>query len=426
VGLSHFQDELSYLHENNVYFISSYKSGEGFITYAFEKEGSSGDISLLYRAPEVSDDQWLSMPESERMERLKNIKIRLKTFIDSNKIAPTGLKPDALGGYSQELNSATNTSYGWEVSHKKYEINLQRVLREIKDVTKIFKETHSIHAHVAFEIPQNYAEYENFIYWYKHFNDYLYLKGMEEGLHGNDLTSVANMADDMKENNSWGERIQRWIQRWRGIEPLPDPLSQNIVVEKQKDLGATNSKFFSAGLRGKIYGPASEGNAKIGIELRDSTRNLNLLGHYMQSLSVSIQNRIWENSDLALVKKNSLRLTSSAPKALKEIGSLVRPDDARLFAKVEPTVYFGLVHFENMAIYNYKTKTWQQVPPDVRARLQQARAQYEHDLVALQTELEEKKAKGEHVDDELVKLAIRMSLAGWAKQAKASELFENY
>lgn len=415
-GLEKFKDELQYLHDNNVYMIDSHWSGNSFVTYSFEKEGTSADISLLFRPPQIADEEWLNKPEQERMKLLRKIHIPLKTFTSADLVAPTELKPEAVGGYSQEVGGTKNwLEYGWEISHKKYEINWQRLMRSVKDLAHIFKQTDSFHVHVVFELPKKYASYENFIYWYKQFNDYLYLKGLEEGLHGNYLTGVANLSADI----SWSEKIRGWLRLFYS--------KSNVVEENQDLLGKRNSKFFSAGLRAGIYGPASNDQSmKIGLELRDATRNMNLLSQFVEKLSHSLESRPWENSALPEIKKESLRLTSDRPTARDGISSVVSAEYAKLFSKIEPTVYFGLIRYEETNVYNYKNKSWVEISPEIRARLQEARAGYEHDLKALETELREKKAKGEQVEDEIVKLAIRMSLAGWAKHARAAELFENY
>ncbi|HWU42806.1 MAG TPA: hypothetical protein VN132_05180, partial [Bdellovibrio sp.] len=208
VGLSNFKEELDYLQQNNVYFIEGRKTGNGLLTYAFEKEGITTDITLFYRPPKIPEQTWLDMSEEDRFAILKKVPIQLKTFVGENVIAPTGLKPNFVGGYSQELSNSTLKGYGWEISHKKYEINRQRLMREIREIAGIFKSTHSFHVHIVFELPKKYERYKDFIYWYKQVNDYLYLKGLEEGLHGNYLTGVANIAADM----SWGERIADWFR----------------------------------------------------------------------------------------------------------------------------------------------------------------------------------------------------------------------
>ena len=62
--------KLNYLLNESVYFIeanpirSSLESKEAssLVTYAFEKEGNSADISLLYRPPQYAETEWLNIP----------------------------------------------------------------------------------------------------------------------------------------------------------------------------------------------------------------------------------------------------------------------------------------------------------------------------------------------------------------------------
>lgn len=415
VGLAHFKNELSYLHAENVNFIESrWGSDSSFVTFSFEKEGNTEDISLLYRPPGVSEDAWWLKSESQRISELRNVSVPLKKFISADVIAPTGLKPESVGGYSLEANDHVHKSYGWEISHKKYEINQQRLMREIRDIAKLFNQTHSFHVHLAFELPHKYAQYENFIYWFKHVNDYLYLKGLEEGLHGNYLTGVANMASDF----GWMSRL---LSRFKGL------YTGSMIQESQAKLNRRNSKYFSAGLRAEIYGEGSSSDyKKLGIELRDSTRNMDKLDRYTSTIADSIQARVWEKSDLSKIKTQGLRLNSDRAATKKMLLKAVSSDYAKLFSRADATADFGLIEYESMPIYNYKSKSFFTVAPDVANRIKSARADYKQDLVWLEDELRRLALKGEKTEIEIVQTAIRMSLATWAKKARVAELFSEF
>gem|GEM_PF-954934 len=97
-GLNLFKTELEYLHKKNAYFVESKRTGDGFVTYSFEKEGNSADISLLFRPPTIPEHQWLEMPEAQRIALLRNVRIPLKTFTKASVVMPTDLKPAAVGG----------------------------------------------------------------------------------------------------------------------------------------------------------------------------------------------------------------------------------------------------------------------------------------------------------------------------------------
>jgi len=288
-------------------------------------------------------------------------------------------------------------------------------MREVTDLSKLFKQTHSFQVHLVSELPKKYEKYENFIFWYKHLNDYLYLRGLEEGLHGNYLTGVANVAADL----SWSERILGWLKQFY--------TPRNSIHESQGSLGKKNSKFFSAGLRAGLYGPATnKKNMKIGIELRDSTRNMQLLDQVTEQISESLENKIWETEVLIEIKSSALRLTSDRPTARDEITQIVSAKYAKLFAEIEPTVYFGLIQYENAKIYDYQNRKWIEPDAEVITRIQEARKLFEKDLLDLEIELTNLKANGQNTEKEIVKTALRMSLSTWAKRAKASELFSGF
>lgn len=414
-GLNNFKEELNYLHANNVNFIESRKSGNSIVTYAFEKEGSTSDITLLYRPPQFSEAEWLQKPENERIKLIQKLHVVKKTFLKAQTVMPTDLKPAAVGGYSVELSDAHRKGYGWEISHKKYEINRQRLMRTIRELAQIFKQTHSFQVHVVFELSKKYLKYESFIYWFKHLNDYLYLKGLEEGLHGNYLTGVANIPSDFS-------FIEAAKSALRSFHTTP-----NTIEMSQSGLGWTNAKFFSAGLRAGKYGPASsEDSMKIGIELRDTTRNLELLDQFTNKISQSLENRTWEKVDLQGQQKQTLRLTTDKKQALQYLSKVVSPKYAKLFASIENTTHFALMPFESSKVLDYQTQSWKEIPPDVQQRIEKARKDYEKDLVDLEKELETLKAQGERTETDIIRTAIRMSLATWAKKARVADMYQNY
>lgn len=414
-GLNNFVEELNYLHSNNVNFIESRKSGNSLVTYAFEKEGSTADITLLYRPPRYPEAEWLQKTESERMKLIQKLYVAKKTFLKAQTVMPTDLKPAAVGGYSVELSDSQRKGYGWEISHKKYEINRQRLMRTIRELAQLFKQTHSFQVHLVFELPKKYVRYENFIYWFKHLNDYLYLKGLEEGLHGNYLTGVANIPSDLS-------IFDRAKSAFRFLHTTP-----NTIEMVQSSLGWVNAKFFSAGLRAGKYGLASSDESmKIGIELRDTTRNIDLLDQFTNKISQSLENRAWEKVDLQSQQKQTLRLTTDKNQALQHLSKIVSMKYAVLFASIENTAHFGLMPFEGSQVLDYQTHRWKQIPQEVRQRIEKAREEYEKDLVDLEKELEALSAQGEKTETDLIKSAIRMSLATWAKKARVAEMYQSY
>ncbi len=341
-GLSQFKTELNYLLSESVYFIEANpirgppgtQGAQSLVTYSFEKEGNSADITLFYRLPQYSEAEWLNKSDDARFKIIQQYPIPMKTFVSAEKMAPTEFKPSFVGGYSNEMNGFHLKGYGWEIAHKKYEISRDKIIRQIHEIAKIFKETHSIHMHIVFEIPKKYPKFENLTYWYKQLNDYLYLRGLEEGLHGNSLTGVANVAKDL----SFRERIKNLFKSLYS--------SGRTLVESQFRVGKYSSKYFSAGLRSGMYGKASsDDQMKIGIELRDTTRKIENLDLYSKTVAEAVAQRIWEKSDVKEIKLKNFRLTDSIAAAEKELANIVSPEMARLFSKAEPTVHFGILKY---------------------------------------------------------------------------------
>jgi len=414
-GLNNFIEELKYLHTHNVYFIESRRSGNSFVTFSFEKEGSTADITRLYRPPQFSEVEWLQKTEDERLKLIQKLEVTPKTFLKAYQVMPTNLKPAAVGGYSIELSDSQRKGYGWEISHKKYEINRQRLMRTVRDLAHFFKQTHSFQVHLVFELPIKYDRYESFIFWFKHLNDYLYLKGLEEGLHGNYLTGVANIPTDFS-------IIDQIKNKFRFLHT-----TRNTIQMSQSGLSSVNSKFFSGGLRAGIYGPSSSNDSmKIGIELRDTTRNMSLLDQFTDNISQSLENRTWEKVDLQSQQKQTLRLATDKSQAIQYLSNIVSAKYAKYFVSIESTAHFGLLPFETSKILDYQTQNWKEIPRATQQRITEARIDYEKDLVDLEKELETFKAKGEKIEEELIKTAIRMSLATWAKKARVAELYQSY
>lgn len=188
---------LQWLNDYNPFFQNTFPILQitgTFLTFGFEKEGFSPDIAYFYKNPNTSDNQWFSLSQENQVSELKKLTAAKKSFLSAKYIAPTALKPEFLDGYSEELATSHNNNrkWGWEIRHKKYEINFERFFNQITEITQSFKETHSLHSHLVFELPINYKFFEQFQGWSKWVNDYLVLKGMEEGLHPNALTSIAN------------------------------------------------------------------------------------------------------------------------------------------------------------------------------------------------------------------------------------------
>ncbi len=406
-GLSRYSETIAKLVQANLYFSDGHlEHGPpgSLLTYSFEKEGRNPEIINLYKVPGVSDADWFSLSQDERRKDLAGQAIVKKRFLPATTVAPTELKPSFIGGFSLELTNRLHPVSSWEIAHKRYEFSLHRLFDEVKQMAHLFGETHSFHLHTAFELPRSYPQFAEFRLWFKSLNDHLYLRGLEEGLHGNELTSLMNMAEDLN---------------------LLSRQKRAFKISNPSGISKYNAKFFSAGLRAGVYGPGSSaGFVRLGIELRDTTRDLKKLESMMTRLSNSLASRVWEKDAASSPNDRIVRLTTHRPRtreALVKAG--LRPEIAEQFAKIEPTISLGLQHYENGQTFNYETAQFESPSTATVARLISARAAYVKALLALQTEIDDFKAKDVKVHKEELELAIRQTLTEWAKVARASELY---
>jgi|GEM_PF-3827124 len=398
-GLGLFERELQALHERNVFVADGFLVDGSFLTFSFEKEGRGKEIGLLYRPAKTSEADWFKESDEERFQTLFDRFLPQKFSSPALLLAPTSLKPSYLGGFSFDGRGSKRS---WEVAHKGYEISLHRTLQEIRDISKLVCETHSFHVHAVFEMPKSDPSFDRFLRWFKNLNDALYLKGMEEGLHGENLTGLVNFKSDV----SKADQVR------------------TLDVRKPEDVTLRNQKFFSAGLRGQMYGPASSSKrVKLGIELRDSTRKLETLEDSMTRLSDSLSKKVWErlpsddSTDFARLFENGEKTVEMLVKAG------LRVETARTLLKAETTVALPLLPLEEKPVFNFKTAQYENASADYVLRLQTSRASFTKALFSLQEELDGFKSRGEAVESQDIQMAIRQTLTEWARQARPSERF---
>ncbi len=399
-GLSTYARELDYLREHNVFFSDTFKQDSGaLLTYAFEKEGRGKEIAMLYRPAAVSEAAWFKETDDARYKVLFDRQVRIKTFLPANVLAPTSLKPSFIGGFSFD---GLGEKKSWEIAHKGYEISLHRTLSQMKEISQLVHETHSFHVHAVFEMRKSDPEFAKFITWFKVLNDALYLRGLEEGLHGDEWVGPVQLPRDHDGSRS------RFL----------------LSVESPESVTYQDQKFFSAGLRGRLYGAASTPEfVKLGLELRDTTRSLDQLGRSMTSLSESLIAKSWEKlpggdrTDYARIITNK----AITKRVLLEAG--VRADIAERFASADSTAALPFMELETRPLFNFKTGKYEAASQDYIARAETAKTKYLADLKALEVELDGFAAKGETVDSIDLQLAIRQTLTDWARAAKPSERF---
>lgn len=396
------------------------------LTYSFEKEGQKADITLLYKDPKYSDDEWLDLPESKRLKLLKEIHTPKRVFQPTHIVGITDLKPHYLSGFSVEAD-VNNTGWGWEITHKKFEIVRERAIKQVREVGAIFKEKHSIHFHIVFELARLYQMFQEFRYWFKHVNDYLALKGMVEGLHGNGLTNVVDLGSK-----------PGTLSRLTGQD--------NSLPQKLEDIKKANAKFFTVGLRGDMYGQApSEETFRIGLELRDTTRDFDQLDIYTKNLSEAITEKRWEKAAGNLDQMDQMpQLSQNIVKSLGHLQSFMKDLDhprnkfyyADFIATADPSLHIGLIEYEKGRYFNYRTGKFEPCPPEVAERIVEARKILINDFLLMQTELKNLDMKGKtyglldtknkpytHED---VYFGVKYILHEWAKRARVHELYENF
>lgn len=417
--LSYRQQLLDHLIAQNLYFTDSYPvrgppaEQRHLVTYSFEKEGFSEKITDWYRSPKKTDAEWALLTESQRLDELQQLHLPVKKFLDPSAVAFTKDKPDYLSGFSLEAGDSQRSGWSWEISHKAYEISYYQTIKRIREVSRHFNETHSIHAHVVFEIPRKYKSIESFMMWFKRLNDYLYLRGIEEGLHGNYLTGIANLKTDL----SLWERVSRQIHIFS--------TNDSIGLHSDNSLGQS-SKFFSAGLRSGIYGAGiSKDSKRIGIELRDTTRNLDKLEDYIKQVSESVSEFRWEVAAdrIGQIQDRTPRLTTGHLPIWSALVEAVGVPMATRMFRAEKTMGTALLRYEEGQYFDYALGKFRSPTAEQAHRIIQAREHFIRELQLLKNELEALASKGEKTEDALVAGAIKMILTDWARRAQISELY---
>lgn len=368
------------------------------LTFSFEKETHNPVVTDYYKVEGYTDEAWFLLSETQREDVLRGVlKSKPGWFKKQLAVQDTVMKPSYLGKVNAELPmrnyNQTTRNEGLaplEIRHKSYEFDIDRALSHVEKMQKKIGETDAFHFHEVFELPKEYAHDRRFIRWVKQLNDYLYLTGLEEGLHGTQLTKI----------------------------PLEGELPKHVV-----EISDSGSKFYSAGLRGFIYGHAkSNCCVKIGIELRDVTRNFTKLKSITKDLAKGIQIRIWEQDHSMLLDAGS-GLNPLQPEALKQMSAVMQKAglsdmEARAFLDLEPKTTLPLISLDQILPAD------QIRPLADQARLDNARAEYLEGLRKVALEIADKKKAGETLDPDLVRMALRLTMTEWAQKARLSEFYK--
>lgn len=408
-GVEKNSDSLRYLMARNEYFknIRPIRGPPGtLVTFSFEKESNIEDITLWFKTTGISDEEWFQIPSDERLKRIKDATNVKKDSVSENRITGTEFKPKYIGGYSQELgHDSSDKSYTWEIANKKYEINLERTLDEVSEVSKFTGERHSFHTHVVFDMPNDYKHFDRFQLWSKQANDYLYLKGMEEGLHGNYLTSVAHFDSDAP------KRARASVNN-----TLPSSLSS---------ISLQSHKFFSMGIRGDLYGKSPiENHTKIGLELRDTTRKLDILGDHMRKITTTVQEFKWESLPNEVTRSNMPIVRVNEDMIDNDLKGIVSDPFLNRLKSDVVTASIALNRFEEGRYFDYQRGTFRELTSEDKKQIVEARKYFIDEMGKIDRELIEMKRKGESFEKEDVEMAVQMTLSEWAKMARVSRFYD--
>ncbi|MCO5143239.1 MAG: hypothetical protein M9962_09135 [Oligoflexia bacterium] len=383
---------LDYLIHNNEYFkrVGRVRGPPNtLVTLSFEKETRDKNITLLYKHPKYTDEDWLKISEAEREKILLDTIKGTKQAQAANIVAPTEFLPEAAGGVTREPLPAGEKPL-FEFAHKSYDIDPDYMLSQMDEVSKAFKEN-DFHAHLVFELPEKYSQMNEFRAWLKQSNDYLYFSGLENGLHAHKFTQL------------------------KSVKGYPKNL---------EEISKENFKFMTLGVRRGLYGSAkNSGYAKLGIELRDVTRNMDDWRKYIHEFHKSVSGKVWEKGPSNL--DNFFQIDPDDVTAIKEmlVAKGYKKEFVERVAKAEPTFMIPFMDFENARVFDYQTGLYRSADPEMAKRVSEAREVYLDEMKKVELEIDGILAKGESLADEDVSGAVRYDLSMWAKRAQVSSLF---
>lgn len=402
------------------------------VTMSYEKETTNRDISLFYRDAKIDEAAWMKLSAAERDEKLRAlITVKEGVPMPANVIAPTGLRPASAGGLRNDDGfGAEARDFVYEFTHKKFEFDEDRLIKDMKEIQSLLKES-DFHVHLAFDLPQGYEKMHDFTKWLKQSNDFVYLQGMEEGMHANHLTKVSPPV--AKPLNRVAKYFQRFLDRSLqrvGVLPKEPGVSLRDLEWPSRpefiglDKFYTSHKWRSIGLRSGIYGQSRiPDHIKVGIELRDASRNLESWKVLIKKFKSSLIDQVWESSPKKQIEELQL-LPEPLPKELEYLKKRgFGKKFIAMMAAYEPTFTVPLKAFETGKVWDYRTGAYREADAAMKERVRAAREIYLKDLKNMEIEIQNKKAIGEKFAKDDVRGAVRMNMSEWAGRARVSSLF---
>lgn len=373
------------------------------ITSSFEKETHSVDVTDFYKSSRYSDEEWFRFSPIERKDKLTYV-LRNGTLL----VSKTEKAPRHLGKLTYEVMDHPQ-KYMLELKSSSYNLLNESTFKQASELALHLNEWHSFHFHHVFHAPLNSETYYNaFIGWFERLNSYAYFSGLEERLIPGRLTK----------NVDWN-----YVKPGNGITTLDKLLNQFEVP----------MKLHGVGLRSGIYGDRLiRDHIKLGIELRDVSRNSEKLKEIMDGVATALAKRIWFKIDFS--HPNLFRLSevlssvsySDVPK--KNLLNILQDQEITdKLIKIEPQIYIPLVEYEN-AIFTLTNEAYSPLSAAKISKIKKARFEYSVGLQKLTSDLLElKKSTGITEGDwEAATSVIRWELADWAAKAKISELLKPF
>lgn len=360
-----------------------------FVTLSFEKESKNPKIADFYISNLMNESGWAALSPEQRFERL---------FVrNGSDLKPLPAKPRYLGPVSHDAPML-------EVKSALFELDRERLLGQMRELSEALNESHSFHAHLVSDFPVDYAKMSEFNAWHKQLNDYLTLAGMEEGIHPAGYIELT---------------------RARSQSAFPKSVEQ---PESFARVNAVSHKMQSAGLRA-MYGESHlPGHKRIGIELRDVSRRMESWDRYVRQVGSSLEDRVWEKAGMPGVRqldeRRVFRLRSGVSGDVRSIASHgIGPELLEELLRTEPNLAFPFLPFESSKYLDYGTGKFIRPSEKQVKQLDLARKRFVEDLRNLETEIQRYRSSGERLDPaNHIQPAIRMSLTEWARRAKVSAL----
>ena len=380
----------------------SQKGLESLITFSYEKESPTKSIVNYFRFSKYTEAEWFRFSIDERFDLMKHFlpgSDGFKSAKISGEIIPTKLMPRYIKGPFLEIGGQEDGF--WEVNHRLFEISEDKALEQLKVVNKMAEDRQdSIHFHIVFHMAKNTKVFLHFREWYKALSDYILIKGFEEGLHPGSMTQASFFNE-----------------------------GANSVQEKFLSIKGWGDKFKQIGLRGaETYGqnPRSDFR-KLGLELRDVTRNLGTLKHYVVGIADHVQKQIWNEKKLDQVMNiKPFRIEFERENNVGLLTKVVGTKMAQRIYSINKESALPLFDFENKNYYNYRTSEFLRPSLEAIERIQKAREAYVVDLKNLARELTEADARDEYLDFADIQAASRWNITDWAKKARISELLNPF